>query len=1587
MRSYKIMTFLLAAVVCGFSGIVSAAAQSQAASGIDEGQTVEYIKQKFPSEYGAVKRDYEQYKSYYHAYEKDIEEYHAYIESLDSEEFQGQFLKYQEQFSDEQKQKAMEPYIQKGEEILSRAKDNYEKAKELIDRYNQQVEGLVNNKVKPSLGRQSFNAGGVFGMSFSAVFSMAEEVSANTKDPVVNAVNDDIVGSDEGDADYSQGYINEDQDEAGGDAGAVARINGAVQDIMNAPTAVQEEFVNIMNEQALLNKAEEKLGVDIPSSGAELGSSVLDKVGGDVGGKLGGPLGLDASSKGPYVKLDQMPTGSMTRYAKEYEFALSPGFSNLFSSSFFTISPSTFGAPTFLTSMLTGGGKGFLPMCDGPVAGRKGTGGAITRFSYDECIDRFVRLTPYGGSLKKFFNLASPVYSGGSASIFGSVLSGVLPGPASVLNGVQDQANALKDQATGVLDQVKEATSSVTGALNVVNGVATGADAPPLAQLVPITVEKADKASFGALMNAIKAETNKFLKDRKGQLVLRRSSAGLDAALGAVGNLTGSGFDLGSITGIPSLAAITGGQGTDALAVTKDGNEFANYNTRFSNDPKLAEKEVIEQGYCMMVADPKGKYTITENPNYVPTYDPYEDPSFNPRSEIRHKKYFMKTSAATAAAGALVSGDVSGAAGAVATSATDSVLDSTLGSVSGAVSGLTGGLVGGGKPKTYKASLVEIVDPEHPFSPRHKSEWKDFNGIFYGCGYSVGNAGSGAVGAASTIQDAMKVMETATTVMDTAEAISSGNYLGAISSTGGALSSASQINGLGTAGQTLQNLNSQVEGVKDSVQGKVDSIVAPIKQQGQDILDGVENSSAGQAVSGAANSVNQTGENISNGVSDSAPVKAFDAAGKEISYTVNAAGEKVDAAGNKIENSSLVQSGKQLADAATAQADKILGQIGLDFKSLKGVPASQISAFINSPNPQTLQNLVNKIPDGKLKQAALDKMKSIPGGAQSLGAAGTALAVLNNTITTVCGTDPKELLGGKKAWEAAKGGTFGKKKKKGRPGFKMKGGRAYPEWEKPLKMGGKILTTDDKWAKYVAIGSATYYACTIATWGMGGQKCCDIAEYLACQKSGVYDHVEPKNKLLLSYTAGYALGEGDTKLPHITTNKYDSYEYNGYKSNGLSWYSSEPIEKFGANGPWIKSLVTGDVGYGAIAKMDKKKYAQYMLTVVGVNPGYKPDESNPTSKQAYNMSCGTGGWEALKRYQMNCARVTGVNCICDYQKSFFKHTAWGYVLDRVSAYGRSIESTKRYVRKKVMVNGKEYWQAKEVTKYLNWPRKILMSRDGYPVNAQANYQVGGKKTNYPGKTTKGLSAAEVGSIIVMQKPSGGEVKNPDGAVGQFKRHWTAAFVESINPVSGCLTVSTKNNPSIFLDACGNSENIGQLSTYVICPSPNSSSLFKYPGGQLASCAENNEYYECYDPDWNSWDVFNPYYDKTGYSPRTGVAVNSNCSSFHKSINNLIEQMNRNGSKNDYRTQMILGLQERAKANGCPPDPKWGVTAGSYAAGFNQDSGIVMRRVPAKRTDKEAPLPIEANDLSKVKSGILNSLPIDIPDVPELLKRP
>ena len=463
-------------------------------------------------------------------------------------------------------------------------------------------------------------------------------------------------------------------------------------------------------------------------------------------------------------------------------------------------------------------------------------------------------------------------------------------------------------------------------------------------------------------------------------------------------------------------------------------------------------------------------------------------------------------------------------------------------------------------------------------------------------------------------------------------------------------------------------------------------------------------------------------------------------------------------------------------------------------------------------------------------------------------------------LTTTCGTDKKSELNNVYAWQIIGGGnsySAGPMQDRG-------------EYKKPIvDHKGKILATPIGLGIYTTAGYAAWYACTVATEGMYNQLCCDFGEHAGCQ-IGILPPVKMDNKFPLTYTKAHAQS-GDKDLPTGLDNAYDSYSAKGFESNGYNVMTSKPDRNFGYNMPSFESTATGQVGFGEVKDEDREQLAQYMLSIVGVNPNYSPGEDN--NKKAANQSCGTGGWKALVRYYKNCGRITGVNCLCD-PKTFQKGSAWGYIEERKSAVGYSVDNAERSEIVTEDVNGQKLSRSKDTTKRLNWRSQTLTSMNGKPMYSSYNYPLGkDKKTTFPNKDTqRGLSNAKQDTYIVWQDPVGDELKNPEKTFGQYKRPWMAAWVERVNPTTGCLTVSAKSSPTIFVDACGNySDTHNKVSTWGICP-PNAANIsnYNYPGG-MPDCAKNNEYKDCRETQqgWDSWLVSNPFSNQSAIPTKTG----------------------------------------------------------------------------------------------------------------------
>jgi len=311
-------------------------------------------------------------------------------------------------------------------------------------------------------------------------------------------------------------------------------------------------------------------------------------------------------------------------------------------------------------------------------------------------------------------------------------------------------------------------------------------------------------------------------------------------------------------------------------------------------------------------------------------------------------------------------------------------------------------------------------------------------------------------------------------------------------------------------------------------------------------------------------------------------------------------------------------------------------------------------------------------------------------------------------------------------------------------------------------------------------------------------------------------------------------------------------------------------------------------------------------------------------------------------------------------------------MSRYSNYGTSTDNKESYEVITRDVDGKKLMRAQDTTTRTNWEASRMMSRDGYPLNAQANYTLGGEDgETYPGKGVKGLDNATPGSMIVYQEPVGDELTNPDGEQNKYKRPWIAAFVESKNPTTGCLTVATMNNPDPFSDSCGSGANVGVETRREICPSSGGGkSLFSYPGGKMPDCSTDFESYACQDPDWAKWTVHNPYKDAAmlGFNPTTGEAVKTDCSKYWKQIQKLTDQGLAEPKAPSMASQ-ILKIQDQAVQEGCQPNPENAKRAGmdnpSIAASYEKP-----QYVPASAGESGIPMNF---DFIGMISGLIGQL--------------
>ena len=583
---------------------------------------------------------------------------------------------------------------------------------------------------------------------------------------------------------------------------------------------------------------------------------------------------------------------------------------------------------------------------------------------------------------------------------------------------------------------------------------------------------------------------------------------------------------------------------------------------------------------------------------------------------------------------------------------------------------------------------------------------------------------------------------------------------------------------------------------------------------------------------------------------------------------------------------------------------------------------------------------------------------------------------VGSDITKICGTDTKDEIGGMRAWEPMGGSNsnYGDMKsgtkqfqngkdKDGKPkmqqmqqiSFKnsqtgssqgMPGAQDFSYYKKLIEDIGQstnggdskldlITTTPTMLGIFDATHDACYAACYAATYGADEQLCCDVCEYATCQMF-ILPPVQMDNYLKYAYSNFDYLKDGGVQvqgnkmepgLPSVTVDArkgadsekdgMDSKWSEGYKSESLSYYLSEPKKGFEYKAPFIKHWPTGEpatkqfleykktVSPGADyekedSSIDREKWEPWRDVVIGVSPYVLPDESNITEKGVFNMAAQAGSWTELKEYQANCISKYGLNCICDVS-NFENANQTGYIEGSDSTIPLEISNESKVTSVPVEYTdpktGETFKSLKAVrnkqdTVSVGNPKRVLVGKYLYPAMPGVKGKMtpdGGETDEYPGPSTcqsspeTGLDSARIGDIIRLKSEATSEsVDKRKPIIAKVEAVYPAAktdddgkWVSNTDSENKCILISQGGTGAVS-DSFGNTENSGRKTQRWLCKNKSTSSGFSLEGilggglfggsssssgsssgggsgEELPSCA--TPYYEkCYEESWNDYVV-------------------------------------------------------------------------------------------------------------------------------------
>jgi hypothetical protein len=402
------------------------------------------------------------------------------------------------------------------------------------------------------------------------------------------------------------------------------------------------------------------------------------------------------------------------------------------------------------------------------------------------------------------------------------------------------------------------------------------------------------------------------------------------------------------------------------------------------------------------------------------------------------------------------------------------------------------------------------------------------------------------------------------------------------------------------------------------------------------------------------------------------------------------------------------------------------------------------------------------------------------------------------------------------------------------------------------------------------------------------------------QREGTYeiDYNNPRTTTISTGTA-----------PNIVVKqKYDDFNIpagatpNSTAGNAANEYDLQRIYDKAFRSSLIKKSNTGKIEPSSDADWDNEAYSSlYMKYIKGLyaakksydhnaragapkTPGgsYSSDDNrtNPRAEDTIvgPRGCDIGGWYEMMLYQARCIRWFGLNCICDYDKTFARGNAVNYSLRKggmkfnvaypalnqntqfeveaaVDRYGRPVKETAEDVaiditglqnpeikvsdENKPVSSGELQYKLKQDARGNYIPKtvglgsfEIKYGNRLYPLSDRGNvgpefahnWKKSKNTTTLPTPQTtdyrfKGLSDVRVGDFIYWDESISTKVNGLDFDIG-YPRHM--AYVEKVNRLKGddgkmhvvSITVSEMNWGK-NLDSCGNTDMWGKTSYRVI----------------------------------------------------------------------------------------------------------------------------------------------------------------------------